>query len=230
MKETSNITVNINTKQEQQKAADVPALCKKADIAIHNQDDYNTASDVLKEVKSRYKELDTQRKNITKPLDDAKKAVMELFRQPLDLLGKAESKIKSLMIGYTAEQEKKAREEQEKLQKLAEAEAERERKKLEAKIERAKASGKEEKVEELEMQKEAIIPMDVPVVTANIEQPKGISYKEKWTAEVVDFKALPDEYKLPNQQALDKVAQATKGSLSIPGVKFNMEKVSSVRV
>lgn len=230
MKETSNITVNINTKQEQQKTADVPALCKKAEIVIHNQDDYNTASDVLKEVKSRYKELDTQRKNITKPLDDAKKAVMELFRQPLDLLGKAESKIKSLMIGYTAEQEKKAREEQQKLQKLAEAEAEKERKKLEAKIERAKASGKEEKAEELEMQKEAIIPIDVPVVTANIEQPKGISYKEKWTAEVFDFKLLPDEYKLPNQQALDKIANATKGSVPIPGVKFKSEKISSVRV
>lgn len=229
MKDPNNISVTIDTNQEKKKYSDVPALCQKADLVIANQDDYNSATDVLKDIKTRYKELDTQRKEITKPLDTAKKNVMELFSHPLTLLEKAEKKIKSLMIGYTEEQEKKARAEQERLQKLAEAEAEKERKKLEVKIERAKASGKEEKAEELEMQKEAVTAIDVPVITPNIETPKGVSYKEKWTAEVVDFKALPDEYKLPNQQSLDKIAQATKGSVPIPGVKFKMEKISSIR-
>ena len=93
----NNINVIINTDEEQKKTNNVPVLCEKAELSITNQTEYDTASVVLKEVKSRYKELDEQRKSITKPLDDAKKAVMELFKRPLDLLGQAETKIKRLI-------------------------------------------------------------------------------------------------------------------------------------
>lgn len=225
----SNINVTINTADEKKKYSDVPALLKKAELTISTQGEYELANTVLKEVKTRYKELDTQRKDITQPLDAAKSNVMELFRSPLDLLKKAEEKIKNLMVGYSTEQERKAREAQLALQKIADAEAEKERKKLEAKIERAKASGKEEKAEELGIQKEMVVPIDVPVVAAAIETPKGLSYKDKFTGEVVDFKVLPDEYKIPNQKALDAIIQATKGAISIPGVKIHSEKIVSSR-
>lgn len=221
----SNISVNIDTEQEQKRASDVPALCKRADLIISSQEDYETASVALREVKSRYKELEGQRKEITSPLDDAKKRVMDLFRAPLDLLSKAESLLKQKMIGYTDEQEKKAEEERKRLQKLAEAEAEKERKKLEAKIERAIASGKTDKVETLQEEKEKVQPIIIPFVPPQIDTPRGVSYREKWTAKVINFKLLPDEYKLPNQAALDKIGQATKGSISIPGVEFSSEKI-----
>ena len=205
---------------------DVVALSERSkSLVISNQDEYTSASDVLKQVKARYKELDTQRKDIVKPLDDAKKKIQELFKTPLDLLSAAETKIKSLMVGYVNEQERIAREKQAELQRLADLEAEKERKKIEARIERAKASGKDEKVEALEEQKENIEPVSVPVVAPTIETPKGMSFREQWTAEVVDFAKLPDEYKLPNQSALNKIAQATKGTISIPGVKLHSEKI-----
>lgn len=225
MKETANINVMINTQEELKKTADVPTLVKKADLTIVNQDQYNLAGDVLKEVKSRIKELDDERKKITKPLDDAKKAVMNLFKPPIELLEKAEAKIKGLMLTYSEEQEKKAREEQRKLQEQAEKEAEKQKKALEAKIARAEASGKADKVEQLKEQAENIVVPDVPVISPTIETPSGVSYRTKWSAEVIDFKALPDEYKIANQQALDKVAQATKGAISIPGVKMKSEKI-----
>lgn len=224
-KKENNINVHIDTAEEQKKTADVPALCEKANLVIANQEQYETAGTVLKEVKSRYNELDKQRKSITKPLDDAKKAVMDLFKQPLSLLETAEKKIKGLMVGYADEQERKAKEEQLRLQRLADAEAEKERKKLEAKIARAEASGKLEKAEELEAQKDAIEAIDVPVIVPQAETQKGISYREKWSAVVVDEKLVPREYLIVNQSALDKVAAATKGSLSIPGVKFEMKKI-----
>ena len=226
---TNNIRVDINTIEEQKKTADVPALCKKADLVISNQAEYDKATDILKEIKTRIKELDTQRKDITNPIDKAKKAVMDLFKPPIELLEKAEAKIKALVLDYNNKKEKEAKEEQEKLQKKADKKAEEEKKKIDAKIEKAKASGNLEKVEELEQKKEEIVPIDVPVISAKVDTPTGVSFREIWKAEVIDFKILPDEWKLPNQTALDKMASATKGTVPIPGVKFKSEKVVASR-
>ena len=225
----SNINVTIDTVEEQKKTNDVPVLCQKAELTISNQSDYEAASAVLSEVKSRYKELDAQRKEITKPIDAAKKAVMDLFKTPLELLEKAESKIKGLMIGYTNEQERKAREEQARLQRLADAEAAKQKKILEEKIARAEASGKTEKAEELQMQKETIIPIVAPIIAPQIETPKGVSYREQWSAEIIDEKLIPREYLIVNLQALNKIAAATKGTISVPGVRFVSTKILASR-
>ena len=225
----SNINVTIDTVEEQKKTNDVPVLCQKAELTISNQSDYEAASAVLSEVKSRYKELDAQRKEITKPIDAAKKAVMDLFKTPLELLEKAESKIKGLMIGYTNEQERKAREEQARLQRLADAEAARQKKILDEKIARAEASGKTEKAEELQMQKETITPIVAPIIAPQIETPKGVSYREQWSAEIIDEKLIPREYLIVNLQALNKIAAATKGTISVPGVRFVSTKILASR-
>lgn len=224
----NNINVSIDTEKVSQ-STDVAILCENANLTISNQGDYDSASIILKSVKARYNELDKQRKEITKPLDEAKKSVMNLFNNPLSLLEKAESFIKSKMIGYTQEQERKAREEQMRLQRLADQEAEKQRKILEAKIERAKASGKDQKVEALEMEKENIIPIVAPVIAPQINTPSGVSYKDKWYAVIVDEKLLPREYLIPNMDALNKIAIGTKGSLNIPGVQFKSEKILSQR-
>jgi len=154
---------------------------------------------------------------------------MTLYKKPLNLLSEAEAIIKRLMIGYTAEQDRLGRIEQLRLQKIADAEAEKERKKLEARIERAEASGKIEKAEELALQKEMVEAVSVPIIASNVETPKGISYRDDYSAEIIDFKLMPDEYKLPNMSALDKIAQATKGAIQIPGVKINVKKILSSR-
>lgn len=224
----NNISVMIDTQSVEQ-STDVAILCKNAEITISNQGDYDSAAIVLKQIKARSKELDEQRKKITKPLDEAKKEVMSLYNEPLLHLANAESFIKSRMIDYTAEQERKAREEQMRLQKLADAEAAKQKKILDEKIARAEASGKLEKVEELKEQKENVTPIVVPVVAPQIEKPAGVSYRDKYTAEVIDFKLLPDEYKLPNQSMLDKMAQSSKGSIPIPGVTFKSEKIVAGR-
>ena len=225
----NNISVNIDTVEEQKKTSDVPVLCEKAELIISNQSDYEAASTVLSEVKSRYKELDAQRKEITKPIDAAKKAVMDLFKTPLELLEKAESKIKGLMIGYTNEQERKAREEQARLQRLADAEAAKQKKILDEKIARAEAAGKAERAELLAQEKENIAPIIAPVVAPQIETPKGVSYRDQWSAEVTDINLVPREYLIANMPALNKMAQATKGTLSIPGVKFTSTKILASR-
>jgi uncharacterized protein YdiU (UPF0061 family) len=224
----SNINVNIDT-EKVTKETDVTALCKTDNIVIANQTDYESAADILKKIKARSKELESQRKEITIPLDTAKKSIMDLFRSPLELLEKAESSIKRLMINYTDEQERKAREEQRKLQELADKEAARQKKLIDEQIARAEASGKTDKVEALQEKKETIIPVVAPVIAPVIETPKGVSFREKWTAKVIDKNLVPREYLIVNQSALDKVAQATKGSIKIAGVEFISEKILASR-
>ena len=225
----NKITVIIDTDKEQERTSDVPALCLKAELVISNQVEYELASTFLKEIKDRYKELDFQRKEITKPLDGAKSKVMDLFKVPLELLVKAESKIKGLMITYTAEQERKAKEEQARLQRLADVEAEKQKRIIDEKIARAEASGKLERAEALAQQKEEIIPIVAPVIAPPIETPKGVSYRDKWDAEITDIKLIPREYLIPDMQALNKIGNATKGTLNIPGVKFIVTKILSSR-
>jgi len=223
-----SIKVEINTERVS-KEIEVTALCKTDSIVIADQQSYESAADILKKIKARSKELEAQRKEITNPLDVAKKSIMDLFRAPLDLLDKAESSIKRLMIDYTEGEERKAREEQRKLQELADKEAARQKKLIDEQIARAEASGKADKVESLQEKKETIIPVVAPVVTANVETPKGVSYRDKWTAKVINENLVPREYLIVNQSALDKVAQATKGSIKIAGVEFISEKILASR-
>jgi archaellum component FlaC len=211
---------------------DAVALAERNQISfvITNQNEYDRISEDLRTIKSRFKEIENQRKEITAPMDNAKKQVMDLFRKPLDLLEKAEKIIKSAMSEYTIAQEKAAEAERKRLQELAEKAAEAERKKLQAKIEKAEATGNLAKVEELQTKKEEVTPIPVPFVAPKIETPKGVSYKDKWTGEVIDINQVPREYLVANQSAIDKILQATKGTIQIPGVKIIYEKITVSRL
>ena len=221
---TINVKPIDTSKAEQYRQDSALVLKESNEIVIKDQPHYEEAAGLLQLIKGKAKELEALRKSITQPLDQAKKAVMDLFRIPQTNYATAERKLKTAMITYTDEQENKRKAEEERLRKEAEAKEAKEKEKLLKRAEKAEANGKIDKAEELREQAE-----DVTVIAPNLapttERPNGISYKEKWTAEVVDFKALPDTYKIANMQMLNKVARDRKGIVPIPGVKFHSEKV-----
>ena len=102
---------------------------------ITTNEDYALAAEELQAIKSRAKSLETQRTGITGPINDALKAINNLFRGPADLLTRAESVIKGKMLAWQQEQERIAAE----ARRKAEAEAEAQRKKLEAEAAAAQA-------------------------------------------------------------------------------------------
>ena len=233
----------INTEEIQKETASAELiLVENREVTITSQSEYEGLAKVLKEIKAKYNELDTKRKEITKPLDHAKKQVMELFSKPLDMLRKVESIIKGAMIAYTEEQERKAREIQEKLCQEAERKAEIERKrkeeqertwrekqrKLEEEGKVAEAQRAQEKAEQRALEAK-MVEAEVPVIAQLKVEAKGVSYREQWSAEVIDIDQLPRSYMIPNQQALDKIAQATRGTIQIPGVKFTSKKILASR-
>lgn len=73
----------------------------------------------------------------------------------------------------------------------------------------------------------AVVPPPVPERTRTDLGTLG--GRTNWKARVVDFKALPDEYKLPNESMLNSFARSTKGKRPIPGVEFYDDHIVTMR-
>jgi hypothetical protein len=216
------------TIQEVEKEA-LESIAKARSISITSQEQYDEAAVLLKLVKERQKKV---KESFDPIVDKAHKAHKEAVAQRDKLLNpllNAEKDYKRLMINYDNQKKAEARAEQDRLQKLADAEAAKQKKILDEKIARAEASGKLEKVEAFQAQKETIIPIQAPVIAARINNPSGVSYRDNWTAEVIDINLVPREYMIVNIQALNGIAKSTKGTIQIPGVKFNCEKILASR-
>jgi len=195
-------------------------------FAIATMTDYQLAGEELKAIKRRMKELDDLRKSMTRPLDNAKKAVLDFFRPVSDGLSQAENLIKRAMLGYQQEQERKRQEEEARLRKITEDEQRRRDALAEKQAEKARARGNEERAQEI-LENVPIIP--IPVVLKEQPKVKGIATREIWKFRFVNVSLLPREYMIPNEKMLLAFARATKGTIPVPGVEFYSEEIVAAR-
>lgn len=213
------------------------------------------ASDELRNIVTRKKEIEELRLSITRPMDEAKQRVMDLFRVPGNRLGQAESLLRDEITRYQREQrerEEAARREAEARLAAERAEAEkREREALEAAAAAQAAGDTEAAVEAAMAAEEAREQREIaefaPPPTASIAlaspKPAGISGRKNWKHEVVDFKALVlaaaerakagDDFLLgfllPNDKAIGAAAKSMQKQLTVPGVRVYAEESLAVR-
>ncbi|KKN41479.1 hypothetical protein LCGC14_0722930 [marine sediment metagenome] len=117
----------------------IVALVSTAEaLTIKTTEELGASTDLLQTVKSRQKALTDMRLSITRPMDAAKKRVMELFQPAVDRLATAEQTIKTAVLAYTQEQVRLQREAQDRL----DAEAERERVRLATLAEKQRVAGR----------------------------------------------------------------------------------------
>src|SRR5690554_1781143 len=95
-------------------------------VTITSQPEYEAAADALRAVKSAAKDIESKRKELVAPLNDAKNKIQAFFKAPLDRLARAEAALKRGMVAYTQEQERIRREQQ----RIAEEQARKERERL----------------------------------------------------------------------------------------------------
>lgn len=102
-------------------------------------------------------------------------------------------------------------------------------------IKDAQKDGDTKTAKAIETGKMAVVSPKAP---APVVTPKGMSSRKKYRAEVVNFMQLvqavaknivPLDYIEVNQSALNKLADATKGKATIPGVKFTEETIAVFR-
>lgn len=95
------------------------ALAFVETMPVTNPDEYALAAEELQGVKSRWAKLEEQRTAITKPINEALRAINALFKAPQDLLKRAEDIIKGKLLGYDNEQRRVAAEAQRKADEAA---------------------------------------------------------------------------------------------------------------
>lgn len=195
-------------------------------LTINNNQEYQNSGEFLKQIKTVSKILDDSRKEITRPLDEAKKRVMDFFREPLEQLSSAETVLKKALLSYQQAQERIRLEAERKAIAEAKAEEERKRKVLEERAAKAEEKGQEAKAE---MLREQASDVYVPTVVSapNVEKIKGLSSKKVWKCRITDEAKIPREYLVINEPMLNKMAQATHGKIPVPGVEFYQEEIIS---
>lgn len=121
--------------------------------AVTTESEYLNGAAHLRDIKTRMKAIEEERTNITRPMDAAKKAVMDFFRPATQRLADAEDNVKRAMGTYSAEQKRiadeQARIEREKADKEAARLREEARKadELAAKKERERLAREQEKAD-----------------------------------------------------------------------------------
>ena len=202
-------------------------------IVVDSDEMAALAAAELGTIKGRAKELDEERKRITKPMDDAKKAVMDIYKPAIEKLGQAETALKTSLLTYQKEQQRIA--------DLAAAEearkAREEAEKLRAKAEKMEAKGKTEDADAL--RNVAAMTVAAPRTVAAPTKLAGTSVRKVWKANVTDrsaaIKALTENPAYQHlltidEAALNKLAAAMKNPNSpIPGVVFYEDSVMSAR-
>jgi hypothetical protein len=178
---------------------------------------YKLAGEELKRIKGAMKRMEELRTAITRPMDAAKRAVMDLFGPPAERLATAERSIKSAMVTYQNEIERQAREER----LIAEREAREQQERLEAAASRAAERGEMETADALQSQAATVQPVAVTRETPKIA---GINFRDAWKFEITDPAAIPREYLLVDESKIRKIVQAMKADTKIPGVRVYSEK------
>jgi hypothetical protein len=212
-------------------------------VEIEDEQTRSFVSDQLADVKAKTKELSDKRMSITRPLDAAKKAVMDLFNPALAFLDRAEAECKNRLMKYDNKVKAALAAEQKRLADIAIAE--RSRIALEARqreMEAAKAAQDGDAdsaisamaaAQVARAQAGAVMPVFIPKA-----QKRAESTRKEWKVDTIDLKTLVaaaaarDElmaYLQADEKAIGAVVRALKEMTSIPGVTVKEVETMSAR-
>lgn len=214
---------------------------------IDGPDMLDAAAAELSAIVKRKKEITEKRLEITRPLDAAKKAIMDFFAGPLDLLEQAERTLKGGMLEYERkERERIAAERRAAEEKAARerAEAERQAREAEEAARKAAQAGNQEAAQQLAAEAEAareqvelaLVAPTMPI--ADAPKASGASFRGTWKGRITDKAKLiaaastrPELQGLlkVDESALNAMARAVKDSAPIPGVEFYEDRVVASR-
>ena len=220
---------------------------------ITTTEQFSQAGEMLKAVKGALKQIETQRVEITGPINESLRKINAQAKAAAEPFVKAENAIKGAMVAYQDEQERLRREEQRRVEEAARKERERlaalqreeERTAREKAValrreaeaaaaagraaEAAKLAARAVSTEERSAAKVEDLHLREAMVVAPVidrEPPKvaGVATREVWKFEITDPARVPDQYKVVDEARVRKVVQALKADANIPGVRVYSER------
>jgi hypothetical protein len=176
---------------------------------VSSEEDVSKATNDLSNIARLKKALSLEKDNYLNPIKHHMNDVTATFKLITVPLENADAILRSKVLGYRNEQERRARE-QESIERQKRELAERE----------ARLKGEEIKTEP-------------PVPTVNIKQRMQSEAGESniakiWKWELEDFSKVPDAYKTLDNGAVPKAVKASKGAVSIPGIRIFQENTLTV--
>jgi hypothetical protein len=197
----------------------ITVLDKARTVIIKTPEQANQAGDWRNKIKAKLKELDMERKEMTKPLDTVKAMIMDKYRPAVEKLEEAYKLFDRGLVAYLDEQERIRQEQQRKLDE----EAEKKRKAAEVKSAEWADKGNDKKAEEWAEKAETVV---APVVAA---APKvtGMMFRDDWDFEIVNSAIIPRQFMIPDEKAIRAYVKATKGKSPIEGVRIIPKKVAA---
>lgn len=207
-------------------------------LVIDSDDMYEIAAGQLIAIKQAKKKVDEKRKEMTVPLDESKKAIMDFFRPVTDKLDASETDLKRKMLAYTTEiarRQKEQREAEEARRRAEQEEAQRQAQQL---VDEA-CDNPELIAQAVAITAEAELIAALPVVST-IPTPKaaGITPRDNWKAEVTSFDelfmaaaqnpALRKFFQI-NMPAINSEARELREGANIPGVRVFNDKIIAAR-
>lgn len=220
-------------------------------LIIRSASDLQVAGTELRALSARRKDLDELRLSLTRPLDESKRRIIEMFRPPTERLAEAEGMLRRGVSDYQRaenarlEAERRAAEaaqqaERDRLRREQEA-AEAEARKLARKKDDASRAAADAARQRAEESRQQLLEAEVaPTVLTLAPAPKaeGISTRKLWHYHVEDLGKLIEaaattpmlrSFLKADDAALGQAARALKGNAKIPGVRVYAEDSLSVR-
>ena len=197
-------------------------------VKVKNNDEYAQVGEELKSIKRAQESVKAFFDPDIAKAHELHKSLTAKRKAFLDPLNEAEAAGKSARITWDNEQERLRKAEQDRLDAEARAKEEKEKAKLEAKAQKAEANGDAAAAEAIRERKEQVI-VQAPIAAPRTVETAGIKKVKKWKAEVTDPLALikavaegkaPIGLVMPNDQALQRQAVATRDTFHVPGVRF----------
>lgn len=207
-----------------------PVVQEASGITVTDGITYASAAEFLKELKTAQSKVVTFFAKMKSKAHASWKEIVASENNVLNPLKAAEGSIKQKLLDYDTEEQRKADEEQRRLQKIADAKAEAER-------QRQIKAAKNLKTDSLRTERlTEADEVTAPIIHVQHETPKvaGISSRTDWKAKVINKQAFvkaaaADQNLLAfvtiDLTGLNKLAQATKGQLNHEGIEYYSVRV-----
>ena len=222
----ANADASIEKKLEQ---SGEMAIKTAEQLVIDSQESYEEGAKYLRVIKERIKQIGDYWAEPKKAAHQAHQNIVAREKAMLEPMQKSDKIINEKMRAYMRDQEEKRRKAEAEARRKAEEEA---RRLLDEAIKAEEKGDAQAAATNMAM---ATMVSETPIAPV-VETPKaqGINTRKVWKAEVTDPAIVPAyfngmEIRNINMSTLNKIASMTKGSASIPGVRFFEDTILAVR-
>ena len=195
-------------------------------VTVH--DEYEATSSDRNTINDLLKLLESERKTLTKPIDELKQRVMSKFAAPAEKLTTLKTSLEREMLAFKKRLDDERARQQRELEIKAQAEAKAERERLAVIAAQKEAEGQQHVAEAI-IEEAAKVTAAVPVLAPVYIPSQEVSTKKLWRFKIVDVNKIPREFLIPNEKLLQSLATSSKESAKVEGVDFYFEETISAK-